>query len=204
MTTTRNKQLIILLHGVGASGASIAPLANGLKSALPNAIFAAPNAPHASDFGQGYQWFSVSGVTEQNRAQRIFSARQDFDRCISTLIAENGFENALHAVGFVGFSQGTIMALDGVASGRWPIGAVAGFSGRLASPQPLQPATQTPVLLIHGSADPVIDHSESAKAAATLKEHGLSVELITEPGLGHSISPQGAEHAAQFLAKALG
>jgi phospholipase/carboxylesterase len=37
---------------------------------------------------------------------------------------------------FVGVSQGAIVALDAVASGRWKVGALIAFSGLLATLYP--------------------------------------------------------------------
>ncbi|WP_280950497.1 hypothetical protein [Rhizobium acidisoli] len=52
--------LIILLHGIGASGAQLMPLASSWITGLPNARFAAPDAPfHHHRYG--HQWFSVEG-----------------------------------------------------------------------------------------------------------------------------------------------
>lgn len=201
MSATTATILVIMLHGVGSNGDDLAPLANVWKSVLPGAVFVSPNAPNRSSFGSGYQWFSVAGVTEENRSGRIKDARPDFDKTVSKIIEENGFSDKLDRVAFVGFSQGTIMSLDAVASGRWPVGAVVGFSGRLASPLPLAPSTTTPILLIHGSADPVIPASETTKAAAALEALGLKVETVIQPGLPHTISGEGAAKAGSFLAE---
>ncbi|MDT8870818.1 hypothetical protein RAA17_05855 [Komagataeibacter rhaeticus] len=57
-----------------------------------------------------------------------------FDDTLQSCISEAGFENRLDRVVLVGFSQGSIMALDAAISGRWPVAGVAAFSGRLASP----------------------------------------------------------------------
>lgn len=192
--------LVIMLHGVGSSGDDLAPLANAWKNALPGATFASPNAPRPSSSGAGYQWFSVSGVTVENRSERIKEARTSFDATISAIIVEKGFADKLGQVAFVGFSQGTIMALDAVASGRWPVGAVVGFSGRLATPLPLTPSILTPVLLVHGSADSVIPASETTDAAAVLQPLGMNVETVIIPGLSHTISADGAARAGGFLA----
>ena len=202
MSTVAANILVIMLHGVGSSGNDLAPLGNTWKTTLPEAVFVSPNAPSPSSFGSGYQWFSVAGVTEENRSARIVDARPSFDTVISSIIAENGFADKLDRVALVGFSQGTIMALDAVASGRWPVGAVVGFSGRLASPLPLQPALKTPILLVHGSSDPVIPVTETSKAAAALQALGMKVEMLTLPGVPHTISPEGAARAGSFLADA--
>jgi phospholipase/carboxylesterase len=41
------RQLIVLLHGVGADGNDLIELAPVLAAKLPNAAFVAPNAPEA-------------------------------------------------------------------------------------------------------------------------------------------------------------
>ncbi|MGO4409641.1 MULTISPECIES: alpha/beta hydrolase [unclassified Brevundimonas] len=196
--------LVIFLHGVGSSGASLAPLANVWTKVLPGAAFAAPNGPFPFDQGgAGRQWFSVAGVTPDNRAERIVSARADLDAVIQGLVADHGLEQRLDRVALVGFSQGTIMALDAVVTGRWPVGAVVGFSGRLASPKPWRPSP-TPVLLVHGTADTVIPYGEGQAAAASLAEVGVPVETFWVEGGRHELQAAGVGAAGLFLAKALG
>jgi phospholipase/carboxylesterase len=200
MTTLPTNLLVILLHGFGSNGADLAPLGVAWSDALPGAVFVSPNAPERSGFGSGYQWFSVEGVTEENRPARIREARASFDAELNAIVQGKGFSGKLDHVVLVGFSQGTIMALDAIATGRWPVAAVVGFSGRLASPEPLHPSLSTRVLLIHGSADPVIPSSETTKAAAALEKLGVTVEAIIQRDLTHTISADGVKRAAAFLA----
>lgn len=195
--------LVIFLHGVGSRGEDLLPLAGPLRHALPATDFAAPDAPFPFPYGMGHQWFSIAGVTEENRAGRIQDARADFDRVIHGVIETYGFTEKLDRVAFVGFSQGTIMALDALVSGRWPVGAIVGFSGRLGSRSPFSPATQTSVLLVHGSADSVIPAAETVKAATTLQNLGVDVQSRILPGLEHTISAEGIELASEFLAHQL-
>lgn len=197
-------RLVIFLHGVGSRGEDLLPLAGPLRHALPGTAFAAPDAPFPFPYGMGHQWFSIAGVTEDNRAGRIEAARADFDRVIRETIETYRFTEKLDRVAFVGFSQGTIMALDALVSGRWPVGAIVGFSGRLASPLPLSPDKATPVLLVHGAADSVIPAAETVKAAATLQALGVGVDSRILPGLDHTISAEGIELAGEFLAVRLG
>jgi phospholipase/carboxylesterase len=54
------QQLIVLLHGLGADGDDLIGLAPYLAQALPDAAFAAPNAPFPCDRApMGFQWFSL-------------------------------------------------------------------------------------------------------------------------------------------------
>lgn len=194
--------LVVFLHGVGSRGADLEPLAHYLAPALPEAEFEAPDAPMPSDLGgPGRQWFSVSGVTEANRTERVVAARPAFDAVISDLLERHNLSDRPEQVAMVGFSQGTIMALDSIASGRWNFGAVVGFSGRLATQDPLAPPAATRVLLLHGTGDPVLPAKESELAYKRLNAAGADVSLKLLPGLGHSISTEGLELAATHLSK---
>ncbi|WP_273727614.1 alpha/beta hydrolase [Brucella gallinifaecis] len=196
--------LIIFLHGVGGRGDDLAPLGEYWSQALPATVFAAPDAPFPFDQGgSGRQWFSISGVTPENRAQRIVDARQAFDKTLQTIMTAKGFSDKPHRVALVGFSQGAIMSLDALVTGRWSLGAVVAFSGRLASPKPFTPSLSTPALLVHGSSDPVIAPSESQKAHQQLSEIGVSSTCHILPGVGHTISAEGAALAINFLRQTL-
>lgn len=194
--------LVILLHGVGSSGANLAGLGEHWRGIMPDASFAAPDGPEPFDQGgAGRQWFSVRGVTPANRAERIVAARSAFDATLRSIVARHGFAERLGQVALVGFSQGSIMALDAIVSGRWPVGAVVAFSGRLASPEPFAPVLSARVCMIHGSADPVMPLTEMHDAEQRLRRAGLSVEAHVMDGLGHTISERGAAIGGSFLAK---
>ena len=75
------EQLFILLHGVGAKSSDLVPLANKLRDAFPSAACLLPDGTFPFDGGGPFdsggnrrQWFSISGVTEENRATRVAEA----------------------------------------------------------------------------------------------------------------------------------
>ncbi len=192
-------KLLIMLHGVGSNGADLAPIGQHIAQNI-GAEYASPDAPHRFDQGgPGRQWFSITDVTGANRPNRVAEARASFNATLSALIETHGLQNQLHNVALIGFSQGSIMALDAVASGRWPVGAVVAFSLRLASPTPLTPALKTPVLLIHGTTDPVMPITEATTAEAALTAAGVQTTLHLLPGVGHTITTAGVALAETFL-----
>lgn len=198
------KALAIFLHGVGSNGADLAPLGQHWATLLPDVQFAAPNAPFEFEGGfGGYQWFSLAGVTSDNRPQRVRAAREAFDATLTQIMAQYGMTEAWDKVILVGFSQGSIMALDALATGRYPLAGVVAFSGRLACDDALTPRQHTPALLIHGQADGVIPWQESESACQRLQAAGLPVELAYERSTEHTISPEGALRAATFIAQCL-
>lgn len=197
------RSLVIFLHGVGSRGMDLAPLSEMWTDALPHTAFEAPDAPNPFDGDSaGRQWFSVSGVTEHNRPARVQAARAPFDQVVTALIARHRLTDRPDRVAFVGFSQGSIMALDAVATARWNVAAVVAFSGRLPAGVD-RCAPDTNVLLIHGGADRVIPATESVRAQALLTRAGVQAEVRVIAGLGHSISQDGAMQAAAFLAERL-
>jgi phospholipase/carboxylesterase len=202
--TDPSESLVIFLHGVGANGADLAPLADTLLPFLPAAVFASPDGAERFDGGSsGRQWFSVAGVTQANRAERVQHARAPFDRVISSEIEKHGIAGRLDRIAFFGFSQGAIMALDAVATGRWPVCAVVAASGRLAT-TPEANEHLTKILVMHGENDPVIPAQETRLAAERLRAAGFEVEAKLYPGLGHVLSAEGIHTAGEFLARQLG
>lgn len=200
MTIRPSDSLVIFLHGVGSRGADLAPLADAWREVLPATAFAAPDASYPCDQGGGRQWFSILGVTDDNRPPRVRDARPAFDDILRGLIDRHGLSDRPDRVALVGFSQGAIMALDVLASGRWPVAGVVAFSGRLASPAPLTPVAGARALLIHGDADPVIAASRTVDAATILAGQGVDAAHRLLPGVGHSITPTGAALAGRYLA----
>lgn len=198
-----SKGLVILLHGFGSSGDDLAGLGDHWTPALPGVSFASPNAPCHFEHGAGWQWFSLAGITAENRPGRVAEARAAFDQTLQAILEQHQMSDRLDKVVLAGFSQGTIMALDALVSGRWQVAGIVAFSGRLSSPQPFTPTRRTPVLVIHGMADDVIPMQEGQAAEQRLRELGVTVTSQFEPGVGHTISAQGATRAAEFIAACL-
>jgi phospholipase/carboxylesterase len=178
-------QLILLFHGVGSNAQSLVPVGQQFAAHYPAAWVLSLEGLEASDFGVGRQWFSVAGVTEENRPGRVAAAMPAFCALIEQLQTASGV--AAQNTTLVGFSQGSIMALE--ASQTQPARAahVIAFSGRFAS-APTQAVQCTSVHLIHGDADPVMPVENSRRAARQLQALGVPVTLDIEPGMGHSIN----------------
>jgi phospholipase/carboxylesterase len=81
-----------------------------------------------------------------------------------------------------------------------------GFSGRLIAPQLFKEEMRSspPILLIHGTDDPMVPYSSMAEAETALKDAGVAVETLTCPGIGHSIDGDGLHRGGEFLRRVLG
>lgn len=192
------RPLVILLHGVGATPAAMAPLADRIASALPRAAIAAPAAALPYDLGeQGYQWFSVAGITEDNRPARIQAALPAFVDTIRGLQRAHGAapENTVLA----GFSQGAMMALAACAD-TWLARHVVAIAGRFA-PLPAAWEGRAAVSLVHGTMDGTVPADHSRRAAARLAELGADVHLDLVPRAVHMLAPPIVEAAINALAR---
>lgn len=199
--------LVVFLHGYGADGADLFGLAEPLSNVLPNAAFAAPNAPEPCRVNpMGRQWFPISWIDGSSEA----AMRAGFERAQSDL--DVYLDGALAALGLgggdlalVGFSQGTMMSLQ-VGPRRAPgPAAIVGFSGRVADEEALKAGVVSapPVLLVHGDQDEVIPVDNLETARATLSAAGMQVRWRVSRGVGHGIGPDGLELAAAFLNETL-
>jgi phospholipase/carboxylesterase len=103
----------------------------------------------------------------------------------------------------VGFSQGTMTALQVVLRRTPQIAALVGFSGAMVGAETLgqEITARPPTCLIHGQMDDVVPFKMMDLAAAALKAHGVPVETHPRPFIGHSIDMEGLQIAAAFLKK---
>jgi phospholipase/carboxylesterase len=181
------EQLMLLLHGVGANGAGLAPLARALRAEFPRAALLAPDAPQAFDSGGlGRQWFSVAGITEANRPERVAAALGPLREWVRGTQQRLGVGPA--ATALVGFSQGAILSLEAVAAEDGLAGRVLAFSGRFATLPATAPRLST-LHLFHGAADAVVDASHARAALATMAALNGDATLDIAEGVGHELHP---------------
>ena len=83
------------------------------------------------------------------------------------------------------------------------VASIVGYSGMLTGTATLvrDARTRPPVLLIHGSADPIVPVAALHAAKSGLERIGVAVETHISKGLGHSVDPA-ASISAPFIAKA--
>lgn len=199
------RQLVVLLHGVGADGQDLIDLAPHWGEALPEALFVAPDAPFPCDMaGFGRQWFSFE---DRSPAQLAAGARHAAGQVETFVAAETArLGLAPGALALVGFSQGAMVALfAGLRRRAGPPAAILAYSGALLAPESLaaeivRPAP--PVLLVHGEADEIVPAAASHAAEAALRAAGVPVEALWRPRLGHGIDEAGLAAGGRFLRRA--
>lgn len=191
------ERLILMFHGVGAMPQSLAPLGERLATQFANAAVISVQAPDPSDFGQGFQWFSVKGVTEQNRLAKI---QETMPRFISTIQAwQQEFNVTAEQTVLIGFSQGAIMALSLTQTSQESLASqVISLSGRFAQIPTVAP-TNTTIRFLHGDQDPVIAHQFAQQAYQALKDLGADTSFELISGLSHSINQTQADLIVKYL-----
>ncbi len=200
------KQLVVLLHGYGADGNDLIGLGREWARLLPDAAFVSPHAPEVlpGQFFGGRQWFHLEMRGEEEWSKGVRKAHPALCAFIQEEAKKAGLP--LGAVAIVGFSQGTMMALQtGLRLPDAPA-AIVGFSGHLAGADRLaaEIKVKPPVLLIHGAADDVIPSEATLLARQNLAAAGVPVQWQIRPGLGHGIDPEGLLAAGLFLRAAFG
>jgi len=199
------RQLVVLLHGVGADGNDLISLAPVLAERLPHAAFVAPNAPEPCDMAPfGYQWFSLREQRPQAIELGVQASAPALDAFLDAERDRHGLDD--HQIALLGFSQGTMMALYVGPRRPRALAGILGYSGALvgADRLPAEIRSRPPVCLIHGDADELIPVQAMHAAVAGLQLAGIAVRAVARPGLGHGIDPEGIAQGAAFLAEALG
>ena len=176
--------LVLLFHGVGSNAENLRALGEGLAVGHPRAWVVSVQSPDPSDLGQGWQWFSVRGVTQDNRAYRVATAMPRFVQAVTTWQDQTGLD--ADRTTLVGFSQGAIMALEATRLPQPVASCVAALAGRFAAP-PQRAPSRTRIHLLHGQLDGVVPVQASIEAHAQLVALHADVSLDLIPDLGHGI-----------------
>lgn len=195
------RQLVILLHGYGASGSDLVPLAAAWRDRLPDAMFILPDAPEPlPGYPMGRQWFPLTDLSLAEIASGLGAVAPTVRSFVDQTLAD--FAIAPADLALVGFSQGAMIALEVGLSDAPRIAAIVAFSGVLARAPRDGSGAFPPVLLGHGAEDTLVPPAALGHAEAALAAAGVSVETMLEAELGHGISEAEIEHGGRFLAEA--
>lgn len=201
------KHLVILLHGYGANGEDLLSLGEEWAPELPDAAFAAPNAPEACGvFPVGYQWFPIRAIDprEFERERSVENVTPVLHGFIDDQLKKWGV--AEDKVIVVGFSQGAMMAMYAMPRRENACAGVIGFSGMLIDAAGLKGAgiVKMPILAIHGEEDTVVPPESLAAIDEGFSAAGFDVETAMRPGLSHAIDQFGLIRGLDFIREKLG
>ena len=206
------KKLIFLLHGYGDNAENFIHLSESLNDHQFQANFYAPNAPTiVPQYPLGRQWFEVypngvhiseAGSKEKEIIQKEYKASvKQLEEYINNLCLVN---NLTHQDCFIiGFSQGAMIAYE---LGNYMKSTFAGcsmLSGRILSSDQLDNNffIKTPLLIIHGDIDEIVDPKYFTKACQIAKSKGFMVQEHLIKNEGHTISQKTLEIVHNFIKK---
>ncbi len=220
--TGRPEQLILLLHGWRSDGRAMAPLAQALRNAFPQAAVLAPDSPLAferaprdeaeeghdvvagvgTDLGPdagrdlGRMWYSIEGITPGNWPGRVAGCLPPLIAWVRAQQRRLGVGPAATALG--GFSQGAILALAAALQEDGIVGRVLAFGGCLVAPPGAAPQ-HTTMHFFHGGSDEIIPADGSRQALAWFGELQGDATLDVAEGIGHELHPALIECALHRL-----
>ena len=208
---------VVMLHGYGADGNDLIQLAPIFSNDLPNTIFLSPNAPDITSHGVGRQWFNIDFYSPElirNNKQELISllSRMHNGAQNSSLLIEDFIETIKinynldnKDIVLMGFSQGTMMAMNTGLTLTNPLAGIVGFSGALMGENEIikKITHPPPVVLIHGNDDDLIPPEATIHMQAVLSKNNIKVNHHILSNVGHNINEEGISIAKKFLIKNL-
>jgi phospholipase/carboxylesterase len=192
-------RLLMLIHGKGANE-------HDLESLIPyldpegRFLTVLPRAPLS--FMDGWQWYETDGIPKGG--PELIASVDALDDLLDSSCAEYGFDRSQSIV--AGFSQGCALTLTlGLRRSDRPRPAgLLGMSGFLPEREGLgyDFASAPPVLIQHGTADPLISAAYGRRAAARLAAEGVPV-VYREYGMAHQVTLESTQDAMAWLALVL-
>ena len=210
--------LVVLLHGFGAPGDDLVPLFRQLD--VPRHVrFAFPEAliDLAELAGPGYAgaraWWMIdpSWFLPENQgkhAERAKLVPEGLAEARARVVAVlEGLRAKPETTILGGFSQGAMLSTDVVLETDTPIDGLLLMSGTLLSEDRWKPLMKKrvglPVMVSHGTHDPILPYEGSERLSAALIEAGLTVDFVRFRGQ-HEIPPIVLEHASALIQRVTG
>lgn len=189
-------QLILLCHAAGDDAASLMPLGERLCETFPQATVVSLQANAAADAPQGFAWFGLAGITEENRPARMAQALPALQAAVREWQSRSGVSAA--ATALVGLTQGAEMVLE--ASKHTPplASRIVAMGGRFTT-LPDVPPLVTTIHLLHGKHDTQVPYAHTINAAHRLRDLGTDMTAEVVPFVGHTLHPDLIELAVTKL-----
>jgi phospholipase/carboxylesterase len=198
---------VIWMHGLGADGHDFVPLIPELR--LPPTAAIRFVFPHAAvrpvTFNAGYSmraWYDIKSLDASGRDDEE-GIRESAQRILAYVTRERIHGVSAERIVLAGFSQGGAMALYTGLRHDEPLGGILALSTYL--PLRAQLAAEAsaanrrvPILMCHGTRDPVVTHAVGAASRDALLVSGYAVDWREYP-MEHSLCPAEIADIAVWL-----
>ena len=213
-----NGPVIILLHGFGAPGNDLVPLADVLN--VPTGTrFVFPEGPLTLSFGprdaRAWWLIDMARMAQDQAAGRPRDLSNEIPKGLApardTMLTflkevEHTFNADPRKTVLGGFSQGAMLTCDAMLHTDRPYAGLVQLSGNLLAQliwSPLMPKRKgLPVFQSHGVQDEILPYIGASRLRDTLSQSGLAVEWHRFRG-GHEIPAPVLQRLGVFLTKVL-
>lgn len=198
---------VIWLHGLGASGHDFEPIVPELQ--LPGDLpvrFVFPHAPQIPVTVNGGMvmpaWYDILAMDIDRKVDEagVLASADAVDALIEREIAR-GIPS--ERIIIAGFSQGGAVAYQAALRHPKPLAGLLTLSTYMAMPvTPSQANAALPVMICHGSMDPVVPEQLGQQAATALTELGYAPQYHSYP-MEHMVCLEQIREIGQWLSKVL-
>ena len=198
----KTNSLVVLLHGIGADAFDLIPLAKHWSITLKKTKFYSLHAPYPCKLTpSGKQWFDL----EDRDQTRILKEIELVKPMIITFLKKKlkDYNLQYKDLILVGFSQGTMVALNLTLTMKEEVRGVLGYSGGviLTKSGKIEIISKPNICLVHGKNDEVVPKKMMETTKIILKDNNIDVDTHLIENLGHSINEEGLEIGQNFLVK---
>ncbi|MDP5137432.1 alpha/beta hydrolase [Rheinheimera baltica] len=205
------RAVVVWLHGLGDSGHGFSPIVPELRLPADAGIrFLFPHAPERPVTVNGGMrmraWYDIKTMELTSRAdeegvrESAAAVQQLLDKLISDGISSE-------RIILAGFSQGGVIALHLLARLPYKLAGVMALSTYMCAPEKIKEEANsvnksTPVLVAHGSQDPVVPLFAGQQAYHVLKNAGFNPSWH-EYKMPHSVCAQEVADISSFIQRRL-
>lgn len=198
---------VIWLHGLGASGHDFEPIVPELQLPADLAVrFIFPHAPRIPVTVNGGMvmpaWYDILAMDIDRKVDEagVLASADAVDALIEREIAR-GIPS--ERIIIAGFSQGGAVAYQAALRHPQPLAGLLTLSTYMAMPVPPSNANASlPVMICHGSMDPMVPEQLGQRAAATLTELGYTPQYKSYP-MEHMVCLEQIRDIGQWLTERL-
>ena len=187
---------VIFLHGFGAGGDDLVPLARELRPP-PGVRFLFPAAPLALDpYGDSRAWWMIDverllSASPADRSNEVPAGLAEARGLISGLLDQVEKDGTRRVI-LGGFSQGAMLSLDVALHRDRPLAGLVLMSGTringAAWKERMDRVRGLPIFMSHGTGDPLLSFAAARSLRDDLAAAGADLDWVEFPG-GHEIPP---------------
>ena len=201
---------IIWLHGLGSDGHDFAGIVPELH--LPETLavrFVLPHAPSIPvTINNGFVMPAWYDILEMNIGRRVDTAQLLQSAAAVHALIEREIERGIDSrrILLAGFSQGGAVILQAALSCPHPLAAAFSLSSYFPTVDTIVPHAanrELPILICHGTRDPVVNETLGKKAEADLRALGHPTQYKSYP-MEHSVCIEQIRDISNWIQERLG